>query len=113
MKSLLRKIDNFPSISLLFNKIIVAGFKKHPNIQQLINTIWKLCQMKRYGRKSRNHSDVSGETKEIYENFSQDLHFVMRDIQQGPFEYKLGVRCTYSDNHFQASSDLSVAEVSR
>jgi len=45
--SLLRKIDNLPCISLLFNKFIVAGFKKLPNMQQSVNTIWKLCQMKR------------------------------------------------------------------
>jgi hypothetical protein len=69
--------------------------------------------MKRWGRESRKHSDVSGETKKIYKNFSQAIHFVMRDIQQRLFEYKLGVRITQSDIHIQANSDLSVAEVSR
>jgi len=38
MKSLLRKIGKLPRISLLFNKFIVAEFKKRPNMQQLINT---------------------------------------------------------------------------
>ena len=110
--SLLRKIDNLPCISLLFNKFIVAGFKNRPNLQLLINTIWKLCQKKRQGRESRKHSDISGATKEIYKNFRQDLHSVMRDILQGPFEYKLGVRSTQSEIHFQANLHLSVAEVS-
>jgi hypothetical protein len=36
----------------------------------------------------------------------------MRDIQPGHFEYKLGVRNTQSDIHFQGNSDFSVAEVS-
>ena len=68
--------------------------------------------MKRQGRESRKHSDVSEETKEIYENVSQDLNSMMSDIQPGLFEYKLGVRSSQSDSHFQANSDLSVAEVS-
>ena len=68
--------------------------------------------MKRWGRKSRKHSDVFGVTKEIYENFSQDLHSVMTNIQPGPSEYKLGIRSTQSDINFLANSDLSVTEVS-
>jgi hypothetical protein len=36
----------------------------------------------------------------------------MRNIQKGPFENKLGVRSIRSGIHFQANSDLSVAEVS-
>jgi len=104
MKLLLRKIGKIPCISLLFNKFIVAGFKNRPNLQLLINTIWKLCQKKRQGRESRKHSDISGATKEIYKNFRQDLHSVMRDILQGPFEYKLGVRSTQSDIHIQANT---------
>jgi hypothetical protein len=37
---------------------------------------------------------------------------VLRDIQPGPSEHKLGVRITQIDIYFQDLSDLSVAEVS-
>jgi hypothetical protein len=86
-----RKRGEIPRIPSLFNNFIVIGFlKKRPNIQQLINTIWKLCQMKRQGLEIRKHSDVSGKTQEINENFLHYLQSVMRDIQPGPSEYKLG-----------------------
>jgi hypothetical protein len=75
-----RKISKLRRTFLLLNKFIVAGFKKPPNIQKSNNTIWKLCQNEKGGREIRKNSDVSGETKEIYENFSQDVDSVMKDI---------------------------------
>jgi hypothetical protein len=106
MKSIVRKISKLPRTFVLVNNFIVAGFKKPLNIQQSNITIWKLYQNEKGGRESRKHSDVSGETKEIYENFSQDVDSVIRDIQQGPSEYKLGVRSTQLDIKFQANPDL-------